>query len=665
MKILIKYGLILLMGLFSLSAFSQYTYISDSSNPSKRKRELNPTIGLGMGVLSYFGEIKPVNSSSRLGYDFTLSTRLNSYLDLSLSFLTGKLSSNGTFNGTSLNFESKITVGGIYLSHNFGHLLKKDSVIHNYGNIYRKKRFINPYMLMGIESFEFNSKGDLIDANGNLYETDLRDANLDSLGKYSQFSLAIPIGIGVELHFTNRLRIKLGTTLHFTFTDLIDNISSKGMDEREGDFGLDKFLMTSLSLHYDLFEYKPPRVFEEEQDLDPVDEDGDGVADINDKCLGTPEYAEVDSIGCPLDDDNDGVPNYLDKCLATPHNVEVDSIGCPLDDDKDGVPNYKDKELNTPFGTLVDVDGVQLSDIISDKRYKIQLGIFPGVKGTHPSIEFIETILSIKGVESELTNGDTSVYMLGTIFKNREKAESRKQELIKMGIEDAIVVEVTTKVQSEIIPDTALVAEITEEEKQLKEEEAPHTTSDDVIFRVQLGAFNSRISTIIFAGIEDIFLYIDKDGMYKYLVGEFANLVNVIQLRREMVAKGFNDAFVVAYKGGERVSLSSVISSTSTEIEETEPSDKMEILFKVQIRSSKSPIFLAPINFNGVENVEEYIGEGEYKYKYTAGAASNFGYANAVLKTKILKKGFQDAFIIAFKNGKQISVKEALKLLEK
>ncbi|MCH8318863.1 MAG: thrombospondin type 3 repeat-containing protein [Bacteroidetes bacterium] len=470
--------------------------------------------------------------------------------------------------------------------------------------------------------------------------------------------------MGVELHFSNRLRMKLGTALHFTFTDLIDNVSSKGKEDREGDFDFDKFLMTSFSLHYDLFEYKPPRVHEEEQYIVPVDEDGDGVADIDDKCPGTPEYAEVDTSGCPLDDDNDGVPNYLDKCFATPRNVEVDSTGCPLDDDKDGVPNYRDKELDTPFGALVDADGVQLPEIISDKRYKVQLGIFPGVQGTHPSIEFIETILSIKGVESELTNGDTSVYTLGTIFKNRDKAELKKQELIKMGIEGAIVVEVTTEDQPEVIPDTALTAEITEEETPI-EEEVPHTTSDDVIFRVQLGAFKTKISTNIFADIEDIFLYTDKDGMYKYLAGELANLKDASKLRREMVSKGFKDAFVVTYKGGERVSLSSVISSTSTEIEETELSDEIEIIFKVQIRASRMPIFLAPANFNGLEDVEEYIDVGEYKYKYTAGAASDFDYANAVLKTQIRNKGFTGAFIIAFKNGKKISVKEALKLLEK
>lgn len=666
MRITNKYGLILLTVLFSFSAFSQYTYTSESPVPSKRKREFNPTIGLGAGVLSYFGEIKPVNSSPRLGYDFTLSTRLNSYLDLSLSFLTGKLSSNGTYNGTDLNFESKITVGGIYLSHNFGHFFKKDSVIHNYGNIYRKKRIINPYMSLGVESFEFSSKGDLKDANGNPYETDLRDANLDGLGKYSQFSVAVPIGIGAELHFTNRLRMKLGTTLHFTFTDLIDNVSSKGKDDREGDFAFDKFLMTSFSLHYDLFEYKPPRMIEEEQYIVPVDEDGDGVADIDDKCPGTPQFAEVDTSGCPLDDDNDGVPNYLDKCFATPRNVEVDSTGCPLDDDKDGVPNYRDKELDTPLGAIVDADGVQLPEIISDKRYKVQLGIFPGEHGTHPSLEFIETILSIKGVESELTNGDTSVYMLGTIYKSREKAELKKQEMIKMGIVNAIVVEVGPEVQPEVTPDTALTAEETPIE--IEEEpliEVPHEISNKVIFRVQLGAFSTKISTDIFAGIEDIFLYIDKDGMYKYLAGELPDLKDATKLRSEMVAKGFEGAFVVAYKGGERVTLSSVTSSASTEIEETETSDEIEIIFKVQIRASKRPIFLAPANFSGLEDVEEYIDVGEYKYKYTSGAASDFGYANAVLKTQIRNKGFKGAFIIAFKNGKKIPVKEALELLEK
>jgi OOP family OmpA-OmpF porin len=89
----------------------------------------------------------------------------------------------------------------------------------------------------------------------------------------------------------------------------------------------------------------------------PIDTDGDGVLDKNDKCPGTPAGVAVDSDGCPRDSDKDGVPDYLDKCPGTPAGVVVDKDGCPLDSDKDGVPDYLDKCPGTPAGVKVDKDG--------------------------------------------------------------------------------------------------------------------------------------------------------------------------------------------------------------------------------------------------------------------------------------------------------------------
>lgn len=61
-----------------------------------------------------------------------------------------------------------------------------------------------------------------------------------------------------------------------------------------------------------------------------ADADGDGVADNNDACPGTPAGEAVDRTGCPLDNDGDGVPNYLDKCPASPAGQAVDKSGCGL-----------------------------------------------------------------------------------------------------------------------------------------------------------------------------------------------------------------------------------------------------------------------------------------------------------------------------------------------
>ena len=62
---------------------------------------------------------------------------------------------------------------------------------------------------------------------------------------------------------------------------------------------------------------------------EPVDSDGDGVMDPDDRCPGTNPGVPVNALGCPLDSDNDGVHDGLDQCPDTPAGVVVDGTGCP------------------------------------------------------------------------------------------------------------------------------------------------------------------------------------------------------------------------------------------------------------------------------------------------------------------------------------------------
>ncbi len=70
------------------------------------------------------------------------------------------------------------------------------------------------------------------------------------------------------------------------------------------------------------------------------DRDGDGIADKDDDCPDVPGLAKFK--GCP-DTDEDGVPDPQDKCPNTPKGCPVDANGCPLDSDGDGVIDCEDK----------------------------------------------------------------------------------------------------------------------------------------------------------------------------------------------------------------------------------------------------------------------------------------------------------------------------------
>ncbi|MCF8457832.1 MAG: N-acetylmuramoyl-L-alanine amidase [Bacteroidales bacterium] len=84
------------------------------------------------------------------------------------------------------------------------------------------------------------------------------------------------------------------------------------------------------------------------------------------------------------------------------------------------------------------------------------------------------------------------------------------------------------------------------------------------------------------------------------------------------------------------------------------------IVFKVQVASSSKQIPLVPKNFAGLENVEETLIGGTYKY--TVGNFSDYHQISSFFKE--VKKKVPDAFLVAFKNGEKISVKKARKELK-
>lgn len=81
------------------------------------------------------------------------------------------------------------------------------------------------------------------------------------------------------------------------------------------------------------------------------------------------------------------------------------------------------------------------------------------------------------------------------------------------------------------------------------------------------------------------------------------------------------------------------------------------ILFKIQITSSSKPIPLNSNYFKGLKNIEEH--KISSTYKYTIG--NNTDYKKIKKMQVSVKQKFPDAFIVAFKNGKKISINDAIK----
>ncbi len=82
------------------------------------------------------------------------------------------------------------------------------------------------------------------------------------------------------------------------------------------------------------------------------------------------------------------------------------------------------------------------------------------------------------------------------------------------------------------------------------------------------------------------------------------------------------------------------------------------IVFKVQLSATNKKLALEPKNFKGLSEISFSQTKNLYKYMY--GETSDYDAAKNLLK-EAKSKGFKSAYLIAFKEGKSISIKEALK----
>jgi hypothetical protein len=340
-----------------------------------------PVVGFGAGVLNYFGDIKNnifTPTLGELGYKVNVATYIDNghFYKANFYFMGGKISANErNFDepGRNFNFQSDIYAFGLNINYDFDHFYKK------------KERSIHPFISLGFETVLFDSKADSIgyyleSENGNLtevsnklyywtdgtirnlpesavnenisvlmqrdykYETPLRRYDW-GLGDYPQYAFALVFDLGLDFHLSDRLMLRLGNSFHYTFSDVIDHVSSKNdpaISESVivGNKLTDMFNFTYVTFHLDLF--SSPKTLQVERliaDIDYdysifyTDLDNDGWYDGWDDCPDTPPGAETDSSGCAIDSDNDGVPDYMDQEPSTRHGAFVNDLGVEITED--------------------------------------------------------------------------------------------------------------------------------------------------------------------------------------------------------------------------------------------------------------------------------------------------------------------------------------------
>lgn len=654
---------------------------------------LKPTFSLGTGMLGFYGNIGSQGRYysplvSRIGFELRASAPITDWLEVGLFALHGRLAASEQGIGRNLNFESRITTGGVQFFYNFNQLLKPSHVVE-------------PWVSIGFENLEFLSKTDLKDAQGRYYhywsdgsirdvaedapnastavviqrdytyETDIRESTNGGAGRYNEQTWAVPVGVGVKMKLGHGFDARFGTTMHFTGTDRIDGGGNFLTGQPAAEGRNNRFLFTSFSVGYAIHVAPKPKKF---------------------KPTLTPE--QMDVIAMNDDEDGDGVSDWNDRCPHTPPGVAVDAHGCPLDTDADGVPDYKDKEPGTLAGAAVDINGVTLSDddilraylnfidsgnvtLVSNRvesfgpvgKPKVMRPPIPvkrayvvkvGTQTEGISEEMIQRILSLPDVRT-VERGDTTFYIVGN-YDALPDAIKRQLQMKGQGFDGTVMIEQDGKLLD--LPSGG----ITPREQEVLDKLVPAAPEKPgkVVVRVQLGAFRNRLSENIFKNVNDLVTLKDQDGLTRYYTGSFTDINEAAKHKVNMLLNGFEGAFLVAFKDGKRVSITEAGAQLSGPENlsniPTGSINKEHLSFRVQVGTFAGNVPMETMGkFVDLGNVKPVAGNNAVRYLY--GDYPTRAAADAARK-ELQGLGFEDAFVVGDLNGRIILAEDAERLQE-
>lgn len=574
-----------LLSFLFLLFFCSLTFSQEAENKTPPKA-YGPTIGLGIGTIGYYGDLNDKNYgspfNSNIAYSLYLIQPVTDFLNVKFSFMTGKIREEERSLQRNLNFESKISSGSILVEYNFSNFLPA-------------QRKVTPFVTTGFEILEYNPKSDLMAASGEpynywtdgtirdvpenaananqstiiyrdyTYETDIRESGFNSSNSYSERSFAIPVGVGVTMHLNDQFNFRFESIFHFAFTDYIDgitpNTSSEVLGGKKGNNKDDKYYYNGISLNYNFQKVEGADPFEktreQSEEIDFLaygnteDFDGDGIIDLIDNCPNSPKDVAVDSMGCPIDTDGDGIADYLDEEINSEYPDFANDKGVSLTDDMiyKSYMRYKDSTLEFAETIERDFTGKRRSRNL----YRVKVGEYN--KGEAP--KDMSLLLSLSDL-SKVDQGDRTLYTVGN-YKTLPEAATRAGELRNQGFDPTDVVKRNSKGQYE----TVLASKA--KQNRLDDSNAKDKTNtatdnqniDQVVFRVQLGAFKAKPTESKYQKAPNLFI-VEANGYYRYMSGSFTDFNSAAKHKVRMIVDDFKGAFVVAYKNGKRVSLKSV-----------------------------------------------------------------------------------------------------------
>ena len=212
------------------------------------------------------------------------------------------------------------------------------------------------------------------------------------------------------------------------------------------------------------------------------------------------------------------------------------------------------KVNNTVKNTASNIDNGLSNDLLSINGlfYTVQVGVF-----TAPRISS-----DLKGVTPLYTEKTSNGYLRYTtgVYRDYSSADTRKESVRIQGIKDAYVI-AYNKNQRITAAKAREVEEGTANNNSNKNDQVGNLTMNKkVTFKVQVGAYKTPIVAENTAVFKDLTNYEisnikTESGLLIYMIGNYATKEAADKLRKEVIAVGAADCFVVALVDGKRIPM--------------------------------------------------------------------------------------------------------------
>lgn len=184
-------------------------------------------------------------------------------------------------------------------------------------------------------------------------------------------------------------------------------------------------------------------------------------------------------------------------------------------------------------------------------------------------------------------------------------------------------------------------------------------TNKQPTYGVQIGATLEPKFTWEFKGVKNVEVYVDENGVYRYIIGKFVHPLVAERLLEVVKESGYPDAFVVNVKDKTRFS-EKVVNMDYKPIE-----DELvgKVFFTVQVGAFKSDTIPDDLTYLFIE-LDSIVEINDANWTYlTVGEFDNITEARFYLEL-VKDVGVKDAFVTAFNYNRKVDLRQAEAYLE-